>query len=337
MCMIKQLFQIISVSIIVLLGVNSPLFALDVESNDLSIGVETNNTISQDDEVQGYVLTVPYISHSFELDVSENIALTLDSWADFTLEKVSVDEETSNSINVESEPALEWSFLENMSLKESFPFSFSNYKPEEHGAKRENTVDLTSRTEFSYSTLEEDLHGRSPWDQFQKGFKLAGIYDQQLYSQDAGEQAEGLDNSVGVEAEYSYFQEKAAWMITPSFSLVKYLNTNVDESLEIDAAVTAMKDFNTFLTGGLEIGLNSVKQDSTTDRENTVSLGLKAILNKLKNLEITTAFHYKKDVSYSAAHPAYTFSLGVEYNIVGAFSSRKAHESRRHPKGDKPD
>jgi hypothetical protein len=309
----------------------------DTVSHDLSIGIEMSQSISQDAAVQGYTLTIPYISHSFEADVSENIVLTIDSRADFTLEKVSEGEEVGNALNVESEPALEWSFLGNLSLKESFPFSFSNYKSGEHGAKRENTVDLASRTEFIYSTLEEDLHGRSPWDQFQKGFKLAGIYDQQLYSQDAGQQAEGLDNSVGVEAEYSYFREPSAWMVIPSVSLYKHLNVNVDESLEIDAAVTTMKDFNTSLTGGFTLGLNNVKPDAATKMTSELHVGVEAIVNTFRHLEITTAFDYNHDLSDSMSYPVYKISLGIEYDIFGAFSSGKVHESRRHPRGDKPD
>jgi hypothetical protein len=247
-----------------------------VTSHDLSIGLETNKSFSQDEAMDGYLLTVPYILHSIEFTFSENLVLTIDSQLDFTLDKVSTDEETSNSVNLQSEPALEWDFLENLSLTESFPFNFSNAKPGEHNAKRDNAIDLASRTEFAYSTLEEDLHGRSPWDSFKKGLKLAGIYEQQLYNHaassavspeavtEAGAESDGLDNSVGVEAEYSYFREPSAWMITPSFSLVKHLNANVDESLEIDAAVTTMKDFNTFLTGGLTLGLNNVKPDAAT-------------------------------------------------------------------------
>lgn len=72
------------------------------------VGIEASQSFSKDDAVQGYALTAPYLSHSFEYKFSEKLALTVDSQIDFTLDKVAVDEATSNVMNIQSEPALQW-------------------------------------------------------------------------------------------------------------------------------------------------------------------------------------------------------------------------------------
>lgn len=311
----KYVLGILSISLTVVLGFNTTLLALDLESHDLSIGIKATSAISQDDEVEGYVLTLPYLAHSFEIELSDSTVLTLDSQADFTLEKVSIAEEAANAVNVEIEPALERSFGEVLSLTASAPFSFSNEKPDEKDAERENSVELVSIIELSYSTMDDELHGISSWDNFQHGFTVTGIYGQQFYSKENGEKAEDLDTSIGVEAEYSYFSEEMFFMLTPSVSVVKHLNTKMDESLEIEGMVEIMKDVNDFLTVGLEIGTNSVKEDTDADFESEVDLGGKVILSKFDDLDISTTFVYSRDISYSDTHPAYTMTLDAEYDI----------------------
>jgi hypothetical protein len=142
--------------------VNVPLGALEIEKHDMFIGVEIENTFSDDDTVQGYALTVPYLSHSFEPSVTENISFSVDSEISFILEKIEADDESGNSIDVSTEPALEWSLTEEISLGETLSFEFSNYKSSEEDVDRENFFELSSFTELSFSKMEEDLPGISP-------------------------------------------------------------------------------------------------------------------------------------------------------------------------------
>ncbi len=316
----------------------------DTFSNDLSVGIDASRTLSKDDTVQGYTLTIPYLNHSFEYALRENLLLTVDSQVDFTLDNVAANADTSNALNIQTEPGVQWDVTNTISLTESFPANFSNATSGESGATRENSAALAARTEVAYATLEEDLHGLSSWDTFAHGLRVAGYYEQQLYNHaagsetapegsgttdpEAGGESDSLDSSVGIDLEYAYFHEPLAWMVTPALSLVKHLNQDVDESLTIDASVTTFKDFNTFLTGGLTLGVNSLKPDAASELTSELHLGLDVNVSAFENVDVTTALDYYHDVSESGADPVYTISFGVEYDIFGSLSHGRGHESR---------
>ncbi len=312
---IKHIFWIFAACALIVLGMNGPSFALHLEKNKLSVGVEGTSVTSQDDELDGYTIAVPYLILEYEVELSDATAFTMDSQADFTFEKYSIDEETANAVNVETEPALEWSPWEELTLREVMALSFSNEKPGEKNADRENTTDLTSRTELEYSTMDDELHGLSSWDLFQRGFTVTGGYRHQLYMQEAGEKMDDLDQAIGIEMEYSYFDQETFFMVTSTLSLFKHLNSAVDESLEIEAMVDLIKDVNKWLTVGFDIGINSVKENADVDFESEIDLGGKAIVTQWKDLKVFTRIGYIRNISDSQADPAYTVTLGAEYNL----------------------
>ena len=160
----------IAIAAFFLVVANSPLDAFEITKNEAYLGITAEQVFSDNNAVQGYTLTVPYVSHSFEANLTEQFVFTIDSEVNWTIEKVEMNAESGNSINVSSAPALKWSPIETISLNETLSFEFSNYKPGELDTERENFFELGSSTEFAYSTLEEELPGISPWEQFQKGW-----------------------------------------------------------------------------------------------------------------------------------------------------------------------
>jgi hypothetical protein len=311
----KNVLWIFTAAAVIVLGTTAPLYAFHLEKNELSVGVETTSATSQDDELDGYTIAVPYLILEFESELSDTTAFTMDSQADFTLEKYSIDEEAANAVNVETEPSLEWSPWEELTLREVMAVSFSNEKPGEKNADRETTTELTSRTELEYSTMDDELHGLSSWDLFQRGFTVTGGYHHQLYMEEAGEKADDLDRAIGIEAEYSYLNEEIYFMVTPSVSLLKHLNSTVDESLEIEAKIDLVKDVNQWLTVGIYVDMSSIKEDPDADFESETELGGRAIVTQWKDLKIFTKLGYIRNISDSESDPAYTATIGMEYDL----------------------
>lgn len=297
------------------IAAQSQLWAAAIESQELSLGLEATSVFSQDEEAEGYMATLPSLTHALEINLFDPVVLTMDSLAEFTLEKVTADEETANAVNVEFEPAFEWTIQDALSAMVGMPLNFVNTKSGEKNADRENMFDLAAKAELDYSTMEEDFEGISAWRQFKDGLTLTGIFWQQLYGKEGDEKAEDLDTAIGLEAEYAYFDDKLAWMLNPSLVVMKHLNSSADESLEIEGVVELVKDLNRFFTLGAELGLNAVKEDADADMESELLTGGKVMFSGIENLDISTGFGYSRSISDSDADPAYAVKLVMEYTI----------------------
>jgi hypothetical protein len=310
-----RFLRILFVGFTLFIAAQPPLRAAEIESQELSLGQEAASVFSQDDEAEGYMATLPSLTHALEINLFGPVVLTLDTLAEFTLEKVTADEETANAVNVECEPALEWGIQDALSAIVGMPLNFANTKSGESNTDRENMFDLAAKAELDYSTMEEDFEGISAWRQFKDGLTLTGIFWQQLYGKEGDEKAEDLDTAIGLEAEYAYFDDIRTWMFNPSLVVMKHLNSNADESLEIEGKADLVKDLNRFLTLGAELGLNAVKEDADTDMESELFAGGRVIFSGIENLDISPGFEYTRSISDSDADPAYAVKLVMKYTI----------------------
>lgn len=289
-----------------------PVWA-EIESHDLNFGTKAFYVMSDDDTVKGYAVSIPFLGHSIEMSFSDSLTLSIDSGLEFYLSKVESDEEAWNSLDLSTEPEIEFAVTDTVSVTPSMYLYFSNYKWDED--TRENWMQFGFSASASYSTMEEDLAGISAWEQFKRGLTLKVFYAQDLYMKDAGEKAEELDRRIGAEAEYAFFNEAAAFMLTPSFNVVKHLNDAVSEALDINAAVLAAKDLSTMLTGEAGVGLFMEKPDADTDMQSELRLGAAVHLNVIEKLEITGSIEYANNMSDDEAEPAFAAGLGVEYEL----------------------
>ena len=208
-----RFLTMLCVGLTLFIAIQPPLWAAGIQDPELSLGLEATSVFSQDEEIEGYLATLPSITYAFEMELFDPVVFTLDSLAGFTLEKVTADDETANAVNVELEPALERDIQDNSTVALILPVNFVNAKSGEKNADRENTIELAAKAELDYSNMEEDFEAISAWSKFKDGLTLTGIFLQQLYMKEGDEKAEDLDTAIGFEAEYAYFDDIRMWML----------------------------------------------------------------------------------------------------------------------------
>lgn len=288
--------------------------AMELSTNELY-----NNTsyqFSQQDEVKTDILQSAF-SYEIESDVAKDLTITLEAALGYNTEGIHDDfhQEFGRSFESSINPSAEYTLMNNLSATIALPYTFNRIINLESDDSYATSTEFATETELSYSTLEEDLAGISPWESFEEGFSVAGTFSNVFYSEEEDLKADDLDYSIGGYLEYSYFNKKGFYMIKPSLSITQHLNEDVEETLEMEYSISSFKDLNKQFGISFEAALLTSREDSDADFEKDLSLAGTLLYYPTEIIELSLNLGYEKEGINNNNDDKLKVGLAVNYEI----------------------
>jgi len=295
------------------------LSALEVETNDLH-NVTGYNFTNQEDADTNDMSTE--FSYEFEAVNNEINTFTLEAAIAYSMESMEnsikdANEETSNkAFSLSIAPAYERELIENLSYKIALPFAYGLNNGFEGAFNDEyaKDIDLSHESEFSYSTMEEDIEGTSPWASFEQGYTGVLVFGNQLYIEEGDIELEE-DMFITGSIEYSHFMKNSAFMVKPSFEITQHLNEDASEALEMNIGLFSFKDLSDKMGCSFEGGFAMTKEDSDADMVNGMNLNTSFLYFPHDDIELSLSLGYEVEDLDSDDDGSFSIGLGFDYEI----------------------
>ncbi len=224
-----------------------------------------------DSKVQFMNFTLPNVNYQFEAKPNDMFKLYLHADAGYMMSKYTYDGDAppngdvfAKAMYIALEPMAKAYLPNNLFVKLGLPFSYVNFTEQDEDADAYGVQVLDMWVNFGFDNREIEQHGLTPWDEFEKGMAIYGVFEMGVLESVDGEDTDDLPMYFGVKGCYAH-QMEGNMMIKPYLSFITQLNEDAaDKDTEVVIGGMFAKDFNEKFNLEADLNFNILDTEHST-------------------------------------------------------------------------